>query len=49
MVALGKRHRHTTADAFALALTERLTIRLVTTDPHAFDAVEKKGHVRFLW
>jgi predicted nucleic acid-binding protein len=37
------------ADAFALALTERLSIPLVTTDHHEFDAVERKGHFRFLW
>lgn len=37
------------ADAFALALTERLGLPLVTTDHHEFDAVEKKGHFRFLW
>jgi predicted nucleic acid-binding protein len=37
------------ADAFALALTERLNIPLVTTDHHEFDAVERKGHFRFLW
>jgi predicted nucleic acid-binding protein len=37
------------ADAFALALGERLSIPLVTTDHHEFDAVERKGHFRFLW
>ena len=37
------------ADAFALALAERLHVPLVTTDHHAFDAVERKGHFRFLW
>lgn len=37
------------ADAFALALAERLSIPLVTTDHHEFDAVERKGHIRFLW
>jgi len=37
------------ADAFALALTERLNVPLVTTDHHEFDAVERKGHFRFLW
>jgi predicted nucleic acid-binding protein len=37
------------ADAFALALTERLNIPLVTTDHHEFDAIERKGHFRFLW
>ena len=37
------------ADAFALALAERLSVPLVTTDHHEFDAVERKGHVRFLW
>jgi predicted nucleic acid-binding protein len=37
------------ADAFALALAERLSIPLVTTDHHEFDAVERKGHFRFLW
>jgi predicted nucleic acid-binding protein len=35
------------ADAFALA--ERLSIPLVTIDHHEFDAVERKGHFRFLW
>jgi predicted nucleic acid-binding protein len=39
----------TLADAFALALAERLSIPLVTTDHHEFDAVEQKGHFRFLW
>jgi predicted nucleic acid-binding protein len=37
------------ADAFALALAERLSVPLVTTDHHEFDAVEQKGHFRFLW
>ncbi|MGQ0446321.1 MAG: PIN domain-containing protein [Beijerinckiaceae bacterium] len=37
------------ADAFALALTERLNVPLVTTDHHEFDAVERKGHFRFVW
>jgi predicted nucleic acid-binding protein len=37
------------ADAFALALSERLHIPLVTTDHHEFDPVEQKGHFRFLW
>lgn len=37
------------ADAFALALAERLSIPLVTTDHHEFDAVERKGHFRVLW
>ena len=37
------------ADAFALALAERLNVPLVTTDHHEFDAVERKGHFRFLW
>ena len=37
------------ADAFALALAERLNIPLVTTDHHEFDAIERKGHFRFIW
>ncbi|HJY82158.1 MAG TPA: PIN domain-containing protein [Candidatus Binatia bacterium] len=37
------------ADAFALALSERLSIPLVTTDHHEFDPIEQKGHFRFLW
>jgi predicted nucleic acid-binding protein len=37
------------ADAFALALAERLNVPLITTDHHEFDAVERKGHFRFLW
>ena len=37
------------ADAFALALTERLSIPLVTTDHHEFDPLEQKGTFRFLW
>jgi hypothetical protein len=37
------------ADAFALALAERLNIPLVTTAHYEFDAVERKGHVRFMW
>jgi predicted nucleic acid-binding protein len=37
------------ADAFALALAERLNIPLVTTDHHEFDAIERKGHFRFMW
>ena len=37
------------ADAFALALAERLNIPLVTTDHHEFDATERKGHFRFMW
>ena len=37
------------ADAFALALAERLRVPLITTDHHEFDAVERKGHFHFLW
>ncbi len=37
------------ADAFALALAERLRVPLITTDHHEFDAVERKGHFRFHW
>jgi predicted nucleic acid-binding protein len=37
------------ADAFALALSERLRVPLVTTDHHEFDSVEQKGSFRFLW
>lgn len=37
------------ADAFALVLAERLEIPLITTDHHEFDAVEQKGHFRFVW
>ena len=37
------------ADAFALALAERLEVPLLTTDHHEFDAVEQKGHFRFMW
>jgi predicted nucleic acid-binding protein len=37
------------ADAFALALAERCSIPLVTTDHHEFGPVEQKGHFRFLW
>ena len=41
--------RVSSADAFALALAERLNVPLVTTDHHEFDAVERKEHFRFLW
>ena len=37
------------ADAFALALSERLNVSLVTTDHHEFDPIEQKGYFRFLW
>jgi predicted nucleic acid-binding protein len=37
------------ADAFALALAERLHVPLLTTDHHEFDAIEPKGIFRFLW
>jgi PIN domain nuclease of toxin-antitoxin system len=37
------------ADAFALALTDRLHIPLVTTDHHEFDAIERRGYFHFLW
>jgi len=37
------------AAACALALAARRTIPLVPTDPHACDAVARKGHVRLLW
>jgi hypothetical protein len=37
------------ANAFALALSERLDIPLITTDHHEFDAVERKGHFRIMW
>jgi hypothetical protein len=32
------------AEAWALALAERLNIPLVPTDHHAFDAIERQGH-----
>jgi hypothetical protein len=53
-LAYGFRHKTYTsrtlsfADAFALALVERLNIPLVTTDHHEFDAIERKGHFRFM-
>jgi predicted nucleic acid-binding protein len=37
------------ADAFALALTERLNVPLVTTDHHEFDPIAQQGRFRFLW
>ena len=37
------------ADAFALALAERLRVPLITTDHHEFDPIEQKGVFRFLW
>jgi predicted nucleic acid-binding protein len=37
------------ADAFALALAERLHVPLITTDHHEFDAIEQRGLFRFLW
>lgn len=37
------------ADAFALALSERLHVPLVTTDHHEFDPLEQREHFRFLW
>jgi predicted nucleic acid-binding protein len=37
------------ADAFALALAERVHVPLITTDHHEFDAIEQKGLWRFLW
>jgi PIN domain nuclease of toxin-antitoxin system len=37
------------ADAFALALAERLHVPLITTDHHEFDTVERKGHFYFHW
>jgi predicted nucleic acid-binding protein len=37
------------ADAFALALAERLHVPLITTDHHEFDAIEQKGLLRFPW
>jgi len=37
------------ADAFALALAERVHVPLITTDYHEFDAIEQRGPLRFLW
>jgi uncharacterized protein len=37
------------ADAFALALSERLRVPLVTTDHHEFDSIAQKGRLQFLW
>ncbi|MGQ9629868.1 MAG: type II toxin-antitoxin system VapC family toxin [bacterium] len=37
------------ADAFALALAERLQVPLVTTDHREFDPVERRGKFKFLW
>jgi predicted nucleic acid-binding protein len=49
-VGLMKVEEHVSfADALALALAERLSIPLVITDHHEFDAVERKGYFRFLW
>jgi predicted nucleic acid-binding protein len=37
------------ADAFALALAERLHVPLITTDHHEFDAIAQKRLFRVLW
>jgi hypothetical protein len=37
------------ADSFALGLAKQLNARVVSTDHHELDAVEKSGEVQFFW
>jgi len=42
-------NRISLADAVALALANRLSATLVTSDHHEFDAIEVAGHISFAW
>ncbi|MBI5487827.1 MAG: PIN domain-containing protein [Deltaproteobacteria bacterium] len=52
LAAVGRwkvRHRISLADAFALALAERLEAVLQTTDHSEFDPIDREGEIRFEW
>jgi len=42
-------HRVSVADSIALALAQHLSARLVSTDHHEFDALDKAGVAHFFW
>jgi predicted nucleic acid-binding protein len=42
-------HKMSLADSIALGLAKHLIARVVTTDHHEFDAVEKTAAVQFYW
>lgn len=37
------------ADAFVLALAEKMSGKVVTTDHGEFDPIDKKGEIQFFW
>lgn len=43
------KHKMSVADSFALALAKKLNAKVVSTDHHEFDAVEKAGELQFFW
>lgn len=43
------KYRVSLADSIALALAQHLDARLVSTDHHEFDTIEKAGIIQFLW
>ena len=42
-------YRLSLADSVALALAKQFSARLVSTDHHEFDVLEKAGEVQFFW
>jgi predicted nucleic acid-binding protein len=42
-------YKMSVADSFALALAKQMNARVVSTDHHEFDTVEKSGEVQFFW
>ncbi|MCI0691519.1 type II toxin-antitoxin system VapC family toxin [candidate division KSB1 bacterium] len=42
-------HKMSLADSIALGLAKHLNARVVSTDHHEFDAVEKSGEVKVFW
>lgn len=43
------KYRVSLADSIALALAQQLDARLVSTDHHEFDTIEKAGIIQLLW
>lgn len=43
------KYRVSLADSIALALAQQLDVRLVSTDHHEFDSIDKAGIIQFMW
>ncbi len=47
--AFKTKYKMSLADSLALGLAEQLDAKVVTTDHHEFDSVEKSGDMKFFW